>query len=119
MSVPRFLLDEHVWGGLVRVGESLGADVVLVQNFLPEGTDDESVLAFAAQERRVLLTSNAQDFAPIVVDWFLAEREHWGVVIVPGQTNRSLLSRCLEVLIRSHSAESLRNTYRFIQEFAT
>jgi hypothetical protein len=21
MSVPRFLLDEHVWGGLVKVGE--------------------------------------------------------------------------------------------------
>jgi len=28
MSQPRFLLDEHVWGGLVEVGRRIGADVV-------------------------------------------------------------------------------------------
>jgi len=41
MSRPRFLLDEHVWSGLVEVGKRLGADVVLAQTQLPEGTDDE------------------------------------------------------------------------------
>jgi len=75
MSTPRFLLDEHVWGGLVQLGETIGADVLLVQTRLPEGTSDEDVLAFAAREQRVVLTSNAQDFAPLVAEWFLSGRE--------------------------------------------
>ena len=117
MSVPRFLLDEHVWGGLIRVGQDLGADILLVQTQLPEGADDEDVFAFAAIQKRVLLTSNAQDFAPLVADWFLAEREHWGVIVVPGQTKRSLLSHALKNIVQQYSADSLKNSYRFIQEF--
>ena len=117
MSRPRFLLDEHVWSGLVEVGKRLGADVVLAQTQLPEGTDDEELLTYAASQERVLLTSNAQDFAPKAAEWFLAGREHWGILIVPGQTNESLLSRAVENILRTHSAESLKNTFRFIQEF--
>jgi predicted nuclease of predicted toxin-antitoxin system len=117
VSTPRFLLDEHVWGGLVDVGQALGADILLVQTQLTAGADDEDVLAFAASQERILLTSNAQDFAPLVSDWFLTGREHGGVVIVPGQTDRSLLSRALKNILDHYSAESLKNTYRFIQEF--
>lgn len=72
MSVPRFLLDEHVWGGLVDLGIEIGADILLVQTKLPRGTDDELVLEFAASQNRVLLTGNAKDFAPLVTNWFLA-----------------------------------------------
>lgn len=117
MSAPRFLLDEHVWGGLVHLGEELGADVVLVQTRLPEGTADEDVLAFAAREQRVVLTSNAQDFAPLVANWYLSGREHWGVIIVPGQANRSFLSRALRHIFTHYTAEALKNSYRFIQDF--
>ncbi len=117
MSTPRFLLDEHVWGGLVDLGQEIGVDVVLIQTKLSAGTADEEVLVFAASQERILLTSNAQDFAPLVVDWFLAEREHWGVIIVPGQTDRSLLSRAIKNIVQQYSADSFKNTYRFIQEF--
>jgi predicted nuclease of predicted toxin-antitoxin system len=118
MSQPRFLLDEHVWGGLVEAAKRLGVDAVLVQTQLTEGTDDEEVLALAASQGRILLTSNAQDFAPKAVEWFLAGREHWGIVIVPGQTNESQLSRAIENIAQNYSAESFRNTYRFLSEFA-
>lgn len=117
MSVPRFLLDEHVWGGLVDVGQALGADILLLQTKLTAGTEDEDVLTFAADQERVLLTSNAQDFAPLVTSWFLTGRQQWGVIIVPGQTDRSLLSRALKNILQHYTAESLKNTYRFIQEF--
>lgn len=83
----RFLLDEHVWGGLIKVGQRLGADLVLVQTQLSEGADDEDVLKLAASQKRILLTSNARDFAPLAVEWFLAGQEHWGIIIVPGQTD--------------------------------
>jgi predicted nuclease of predicted toxin-antitoxin system len=117
MSQPRFLLDEHVWGGLVEVGQEAEVDVLLVQTKLPAGTNDEAVLTLAASQERILLTSNAQDFAPLVAEWFLAEREHWGVIIVPGQTDRSLLSRAIKHIVRHYTADSFKNTYRFVQEF--
>lgn len=117
MSQLRFLLDEHVWGGLIEVGKRLGADLVLAQTILPEGTPDEKVLALASSQQRLLLTGNAQDFAPIVTQWYLTGEEHWGILVVPGQTNKSLLSRALKNILENHSAESFRNSYRFIQEF--
>ena len=117
MSRPRFLLDEHVWGGLVQLGIEIEVDVLLVQTRLPAGADDSEVLAFAASEQRILLTSNAQDFAPLVMDWFLSGREHWGVVIVPGQADRSLLSRALRNIVNTCTAEDFQNSYRFIQDF--
>jgi len=117
VSGHRFLLDEHVWGGLVSVGQRLGTDVVLVQTQLPEGTIDEDVLAYAANQERILLTSNAQDFAPLAAEWFLVAREHWGIIIVPGQTDRSLLSRALSNILQNYSASAFKNTFRFIQEF--
>ena len=117
MSKPCFLLDEHVWGGLVEVGQTHSIDVVLVQTVLAEGSDDADVLSLAAQEGRVLLTSNAQDFAPLVADWFLHDCHHAGVIIVPGQTDKSLLSRALQNIVSRYTAESFVNTYRFIQEF--
>jgi predicted nuclease of predicted toxin-antitoxin system len=117
MNAHRFLLDEHIWAGLIHVGQRVGADILLVQTQLPEGTPDKDVLAFAASQKRTLLTSNAQDFAPLAIEWFLAEREHWGIVIVPGQTQRTLLSRAIENIVRNHFPEDFRNTYRFIPEF--
>jgi len=117
MSAPRFMLDEHVWAGLTKVGERIGADVVSVQMLIPQGSRDEDVLALASEAKRILLTSNARDFAPLAAEWFLAGREHWGIIIVPGQADRSLLSIALTNIHRKHSAEVFKNTFRFIQDF--
>ena len=82
MSAPRFMLDEHVWAGLIKVGERIGADVVSVQTLIPQGSSDEDVLALAAEAKRILLTSNARDFAPLAAEWFLVGWEHWGIISV-------------------------------------
>lgn len=117
MTSPRFLLDEHVWHGLVRIALEAGTDALPVQSVLPEGTGDEEVLAFAASQARILLTSNAEDFGPLAEKWFFDGLKHWGIVILPGQTNKSLFARALRNIVQHHSAESFKNTYRFIQAF--
>lgn len=117
MSSFRFLLDEHVWGGLIKLGQEIGADVVLVQSQLPEGTSDEDVLALAASQQRILLTSNAQDFAPLAVKWFQDGRDHYGIIVVPGRTSRHLLSHALHHLVKNYTPTSFKNSFRFIQEF--
>jgi len=112
----RILLDEHVWNGLVAVGRQIGVDVLPVQQVLPKGTSDEEVLEFAASEERVLLTSNARDFGPLAADWFQREKSHAGIIIVPGRTDRRLLSKALATMSQGQTYHIYRNTYRFVQE---
>lgn len=112
----RILLDEHVWTGLVAIGKQLNIDVLPVQQVLPKGASDDEVLSFAYKEERILFTSNARDFKPLATEWFLMERDHAGIVIVPGQTDRALLSRARRSLASGQPPEGFNNTYRFVQE---
>ncbi len=47
-----------------------------------DGLDDDSVLELAAADRRILVTRNARDFAPVCRLWAEAAREHSGVILV-------------------------------------
>jgi hypothetical protein len=89
-----------------------------VQAYLPEGTDDEVVLNLASSQQRILLTANALHFGPLAEKWFQAGQEHWGIIIVPGHTNKSLLARAVEKILREYPAESFKNTLRFITQFS-
>ena len=82
----RLLLDEHVSDP--RVGGPLrraGHDVVsaALDPALRSLADDE-LLAYAAAERRVLVTFNIADFPVILREWAEAGRSHAGVVLVYG-----------------------------------
>lgn len=55
---------------------ALGGDVDL------EGLADELVLELATAERRVLVTRNSRDFAPISRRWAEAGREHGGIILI-------------------------------------
>jgi hypothetical protein len=82
----RLLLDAHVSGP--RVGATLqnaGHDVrALDQEPALEGLDDESVLALAAEEQRILVTHNIADFPGILRDWAEQQRAHSGTILVYG-----------------------------------
>lgn len=47
-----------------------------------EGLDDESLLALATSDERILITRNSRDFAPLCRLWAEAGREHAGVILV-------------------------------------
>lgn len=80
----RLLLDAHVSGP--RVGAKLhtsGHDVrALDQEPTLEGLDDESVLALAAEEQRILVTHNIADFPSILREWAEQQRSHAGMILV-------------------------------------
>ncbi len=82
----RLLLDAHVSGP--RVGAKLqtsGHDVrALDQEPALEGLDDESVLALAAEEQRILVTHNIADFPSILREWAEQQRSHAGAILVYG-----------------------------------
>ena len=82
----RLLLDAHVSGP--NVGRKLtasGHDVrALDQERDLEGLDDDSVLALATGERRILVSHNVSDFPRILREWATSDRSHAGVILVYG-----------------------------------
>jgi hypothetical protein len=82
----RLLLDAHV--SVRGVGRALirdGHDVLaLSEDPAREGLDDEEVLALGADDGRILVTHDVEDFPPILRDWAAEGRSHSGVILVYG-----------------------------------
>jgi hypothetical protein len=80
----RLLLDAHLSGR--RVGRQLerrGHDVLaLSSDAALAGLSDDEVLAFAARDRRILVTRNSRDFAPLLREWAEGGRSHSGCVLI-------------------------------------
>ena len=80
----RILLDANlsarrIGGPLADVGHdvrALGGDADL------EGFEDELVVQLATSERRVLVTRNSRDFAPIARTRAEEGREHAGIILI-------------------------------------
>jgi hypothetical protein len=81
----RILLDANL--SPKRIGAVLhrrGHDVLSLASdaVLGAALDDPQVLEFAASERRILVTRNSRDFAPLLRVWAEADRHHAGCVLI-------------------------------------
>lgn len=80
----RLLLDAQLSDR--RIGEPLrsrGHDVVALQvDDALNALSDESVLALATDQGRVLVTRNARDFAPLARRWASRQRSHAGLILI-------------------------------------
>jgi predicted nuclease of predicted toxin-antitoxin system len=80
----RLLLDANLSprgvGGPLR---QAGHDVLaLAENPAYEGLSDPQVFELAASERRILITRNSRDFAPLARQWAEAQQSHAGLVLI-------------------------------------
>ena len=116
MSTIQLFLDEDVWPGMAVVLRGQGFDVVHVYEAGRGGRPDADQLAFAAQAGRALLTHNAQDYVPLAVEYFFAERPHAGVILSP-QIEKGELARRTLNLLHSLSAQDIANTVRLLADF--
>jgi len=77
---------------------------------------DQEQLAYAAKQGRVLITCNAQDFAPLYLEWWNAGRRHSGIVTSEqlefGEMLRRLI-RLLDTLSPTDIANGIRNLAEF------
>jgi hypothetical protein len=82
----RILLDAHISAQRVAVPlREAGHDVRAVAGERKlDGTPDEELLALAAEEERVLVTCDVNDFPAITRSWAEAGRTHAGCAIVVG-----------------------------------
>lgn len=115
-KMVKLLLDEHIWSGLAEALTERGYDVIHLLNTEQSGIDDELLLAFATTEGRAVLTFNVRHFAPLVRCWYETGREHAGVILSTQQPPERLLKQ-VEKLLATLSADDMRNTCRWLQEF--
>ncbi len=115
-SAIKLYLDEHVWRELADRLREKGYEALHVYDVARKGLPDESQLEFAAAEGRAVLTYNAKDFLPLVELWYETGREHAGIVVSNQIAEGELLRRVLK-LPETVSAEEMRNSVRYLQEF--
>jgi hypothetical protein len=108
MTAIRFFTDEDIYGSVTAKLREKGFDSVSTPGADRLGETDESQLAWAAQEGRVILTFNVDDFARLHVDWLTQSRHHAGIVVSSQRPIGDLLRRAL-ALATSVSAEEMQD----------
>lgn len=80
----RLLLDANLSGRRVgRLLERRGHDVLALSSDAAFARlSDDEVLALAVRQRRILVTRNSRDFAPILREWAEGGRSHSGCVLI-------------------------------------
>lgn len=80
----RLLLDAHFSAKRIAAPlRAAGHDVVaLAEIGTFDGLTDAQVLELAVEERRLVVTRNARDFAPLLRLWAEAGRHHHGCILV-------------------------------------
>lgn len=80
----RLLLDVHF--SAKRIAGPLRAEghdvLALAEESSLDGLTDGQVLELAAEQRRIVITRNAKDFAPLLRLWAEAGRHHHGCILV-------------------------------------
>ena len=80
---------------------------------------DEAQLAYATEKGMALLTYNIQHFIPLAQTWYLAGREHAGLILSEQFSQRQfgeLLQRVLR-LLNHWTADEMKNQTVFLQQF--
>lgn len=80
-AVTALLLDDMLSGVIAEHLRAHGLDAVAVaKDRTLTGTPDEGLFAYAAAQKRALVTANLPDFAAVAIDWRAAGRAHAGLV---------------------------------------
>lgn len=77
------LLDEMLSPRIAEALRADGADITAIaESAESKGTSDPDVLELAAAEKRILVTANIRDFAPLDATWAAQGRTHSGIVFI-------------------------------------
>lgn len=118
----RLLLDEHYNCAIAKELRRRGVEAVAIQQERPdlEGQDDDVVLRTAAAERRVVVTNNVRDFAPLVEDFGVRGETHFGVILTDDATfprthaGIGLIVRALAAFVQSTADDDLLDSCLYL-----
>jgi hypothetical protein len=100
----RFYLDEDQSDLVADIAHrQFGLDVTSAHRVGTKGTPDSAQLAYAAVERRCIVTRNGDDFPRLTVRFLLEGLPHAGVLIVPTSWPQRGWMRIARALAYYHS----------------
>ncbi len=108
-------LDEMIPAVLAVVLRQYGYDVLTVKEADMLAKSDEEQLAFAASNRKAIITFNIKDFVLLHQSWFSEGKKHFGIIVSPEIRISKLIHLCLRLLGRTE-CKDLINQLRFLQE---
>jgi predicted nuclease of predicted toxin-antitoxin system len=112
----RLLLDEDVRPLLAETLRQRGFDARHVDELKRSGLSDSEQLAFAAKQRRALLTHNIRDFVLLDREYRANGQTHYGILVCDQVPFRELLRRTVRCLDRESEAD-IRNQVLWLQDF--
>ncbi|OCQ95648.1 hypothetical protein BCD67_10545 [Oscillatoriales cyanobacterium USR001] len=119
MSQIRWYIDEDSSDtGLVRSLQNQAIDVVTVQSANRRGYLDEAQLIWAAEQGRVLYSSNIKDFYRLHTNFLVEGQLHAGMMLVQQQRySVGAIARGILRLMDAKSAEDMQNQVEFLSDW--
>jgi hypothetical protein len=118
--IASLYIDDDVYPELARLLRGRGIDAVSTLDAATAGQADDAHLEYAASQGRALLSYNFHDYLPMARQWADNGWSHAGIILSYRQFSRAqfgeLLTRTLR-LLAVVSAEELKDTVRFLDEF--
>ena len=118
MQIRLFIDEDAMSRALARGLRARGIDVTTVGEEGRKGLEDDEQLAHAASQGLVLYTFNISHFYRLHGEYMSQGKSHAGIIFVPqqrygiGEQLRRLL-----VLIRSKSAEAMKDNVEFLSHW--
>lgn len=115
----RLFLDAHVSGK--KVGAALrrnGHDVRDADDPVLEGLADPDLLVLAAEEQRIVVTSNVKDFWPLAQQWTYEDRTHAGLIFLSKSVRHEHFGKIIrggEALLEGSTQEEWTDAVRFVE----
>jgi predicted nuclease of predicted toxin-antitoxin system len=113
---PKLYLNEHLSPRLAIQLRSYGFDVTSSHGARMLSSDDEEQLALAASEQRAIVTFNFGDYVELHERYIAGAKQHWGIILSTEERTGTLVHRLLR-LLNSVTADELKNTIRWLNEF--
>jgi hypothetical protein len=107
-AAARFYLDEDVPHTAAQVGAALGLDILAARDAQPSLPQDDPVhLRAAAQDQRIMVTYNRNDFLVATHDAFTSSGPHAGLLILTRKLPRDAarVAHALERWVKKRRAE--------------
>ena len=116
MTAPRFMTDEDVYAAVAPALRHNGLDAVSTPEAGRLGQSDESQLAYAADEARVLVTFNVAHFAAMHSLWLQRGRHHAGIVVSSQRSIGDVLRRLIN-LANSLDSDQMADRLEYLSDW--
>lgn len=116
MSKPTFFTDEDVYAAVAVGLRRASLDAVSTPEAGRLGESDESQLAWAAGQGRVLVTFNVAHFSALHSTWIEQDRHHAGIIVSSQRSIGDTLRRLLQ-LARTLDADALHDRFEFLGDW--